>query len=406
MFQKKNLIINSDVCDTRKMKAEDYSGYESIVINGDIVIVSPSSKGILARLPVVQNCDATIELEEDEDIGVNVINGSGEITPKTVMRPHTIMVVNGSLHVEPGAEKVLESCERIVVNGTIEIPKSLEGFLDKIHVNGILKSYPDGCIMLKDELLIDRIFPLRAEQGACYHVSETVIISDKTVDLGKLAEKQVRFITPQVILPECMVEDSVALFDIQTEYVVIPDGLELVYGDAVLDEKLIREKGGNLFVCGDLEADREADMEQLAAKIGKLVVTGCVAVTRAQKDAFMRLGAAYNELEVVRGGRVLSDKVKVKVDQALIDSSPEGIEICDVVKVVIAEEVAAETILQKLSLHHCASVICSEEQENAVSLISEDVANIGREGDEEKPVAGIFSKMKDAKIINAENYVL
>ena len=28
MFNKKNYLLNCDVCDTRKMKEEDYSGYE------------------------------------------------------------------------------------------------------------------------------------------------------------------------------------------------------------------------------------------------------------------------------------------------------------------------------------------------------------------------------------------
>ena len=52
MFNKKNYLLNCDVCDTRKMKEEDYSGYEKMMINTDLVIVSPSSKSILNRLPL------------------------------------------------------------------------------------------------------------------------------------------------------------------------------------------------------------------------------------------------------------------------------------------------------------------------------------------------------------------
>ena len=47
MFDKKNYVLNCDICDARKMKEEDYNNYKNMIINADIVIVSTSSKSIL-----------------------------------------------------------------------------------------------------------------------------------------------------------------------------------------------------------------------------------------------------------------------------------------------------------------------------------------------------------------------
>ena len=181
----------------------------------------------------------------------------------------------------------------------------------------------------------------------------------------------------------------------------VPDGMKLIYGDAQLNDFLLHKHGGSLFVYGDLSADRTADMGTLAKEINRLEVTGTVTVTESQKEDFLKIGAVYKELKVVKGGRLLSDKLRVKVDQPLFDSCPDGIEICDVLKVVIDSDVKAETILEKLSLHDCARVVCSPEQESAVSAVSEDVGQLG-EGEE----LGLLDKLKSSKVANVESYVM
>ena len=49
MFNKKNFMLNCDVCDTRKMKEEDYSSYEKMMINAEVMIVNEASKSILNK---------------------------------------------------------------------------------------------------------------------------------------------------------------------------------------------------------------------------------------------------------------------------------------------------------------------------------------------------------------------
>ena len=74
MFNKKSYLLNCNVCDTRKIKEEDYSGYEKMMINANVVVVSASSKSVLNRLPVTINQDSTIEIPDDIDVEIKTIN--------------------------------------------------------------------------------------------------------------------------------------------------------------------------------------------------------------------------------------------------------------------------------------------------------------------------------------------
>ena len=213
MFNKKSYLLNCNVCDTRKIKEEDYSGYEKMMINANVVVVSASSKSVLNRLPVTINQDSTIEIPDDIDVEIKTINGSYEITGTTAVQDHTLLIVNGSLNIHSGTEGVLEKYEKINVNGSVRCPKSLEGYLAKLSANGSVSIYPDDCVILDSTFIVDKYFPLRVKEGKKYYVESKVIIQDKTVDLEKLVQKKVQFITEQLIVPEEMVESCVELFD-------------------------------------------------------------------------------------------------------------------------------------------------------------------------------------------------
>ena len=163
MFNKKNYLLNCDVCDTRKIKEEDYSGYEKMLINADVVVVGAASKSVLNRLPVTINQDCTIEIPDDMDVDLKTINGSYEITETTAVQEHTLLIVNGSLNIHPGTEETLKKYEKIHVNGSVRCPKSLEGYLTKLSANGSVSTYPDDCVILDDTFIVDKYFPMRAK---------------------------------------------------------------------------------------------------------------------------------------------------------------------------------------------------------------------------------------------------
>lgn len=407
MFNKKNYLLNCDVCDTRKIKEEDYSGYEKMMINADVVVVSASSKSILNRLPVTINQDCTIEIPDDIDVELKTINGSYEISGSTVVQEHTLLIVNGSLNIHPGTEEALKRYEKIHVNGSVRCPKSLESYLSKLSANGSVSIYPDDCDILDNTFILDKYFPIRAKEGKKYYVKNKVVISDKSVDLEKLVQKKVQFITEQLIVPEELVELCVDLFDEKVNFVVIPTGMALHYGDAVLNEQLPEKEGNSIYVYGNLKVPEDVNMEGVANAITKLVVKGNVVLRKAQEDSFKKLNIEYNQLEFKWEGRIIENKPSARVDKTLLDSSPDKVLVRNAATIKIASDVTPELILDRLMIENCAKVSCNEEQESAIAAIAQNVAKIGESSGEELP--GMMDGIKDlisTKMVNADSYVM
>lgn len=227
MFDKKNYVLNCDICDTRKMREEDYNHYKKMIINADIVIVSTASKSIINRLPVTINQDFTIEIADAVEAELKVISGSYEITDSMAVWEHTLLIVNGDLNIHSGTKEILEKYEKIHVNGSVRCAESVSGYLTKLSSSNSVAIYPDDCMILNDTFIIDKYFPLRAKEGSKYYVKDKVIIQDKSIDLQKLAEKNIQFVTDQLIIPEEMVESCIELFDEKVEFVIIPAGMTL-----------------------------------------------------------------------------------------------------------------------------------------------------------------------------------
>ena len=409
MFEKKNFLLNCDVCDTRKMKEEDYSSYEKMIINADIIIVNENSKSILNRLPLTMNHGKMLEVSDDIEFSLKLINGPCEIDENSAMENHTILTVNGPLLIHPSTEDIMKKYEYILVNGPVKYPKSMKGYLNNISVNGPISAYPDDCIILEKSFTIDKYFPLRAKEGSKYYAEKLVAIADTDVDILKLVQKNVQFITKRLIVPECKIEDCVPLFDEQTEFVVVPEGMKLIMGDVTLNEDVIQKNGGLLFVYGNLKLDENADTVGLCEMVKKLIVKGTVKVLKNQKDDFLKLDVEYDKLKVYKNTRNLSNVPQVKLDNQLFDNSPEGIHITNVATINIDKDVLPATILDKLTIENCATVICDESQESAVSAIAKNVAKIGHSKadilTDTNPLQA-FKDLATTKTVNADSYIM
>ena len=407
MFNQKNYLLNCDVCDTRKMKEEDYSGYEKMMINTDLVIVSPSSKSILNRLPLTLNHDCTMEFEDDAKIELQAINGSYEITGTTAVHEHTLLSVNGDLTIYPGTEESLQKYERIHVNGSVTCPKSLEGCLTKLSANGSVSVYPDDCVILDDTFIVDKYFPLRAREGRKYYVKDMVIVQDKSAHMEKLVQKNVQFITRQLIVPEEMAEACVELFDEKAEFTVTPAGMTLHYGDAVLNEQLVEKDGDCIYVYGNLTIPDNANLRALSDSITKLTVKGNVTLKKNQAEDFKKLNAEYSELTFKWEGRLIENKISVKIDKTLLESSPDKVLVRSTAAAKIAPDITPELILDRLVIENCAKVYCSEEQESAVAAVSQNIAAIVKESSKElSEMSGGFDDLLSTKVINADSYIM
>ena len=106
------------------------------------------------------------------------------------------------------------------------------GLSDKLSASNSVSIYPDDCMILNDTFIVDKYFPLRAKEDNKYYVKDKVIIQDKSVDMQSQSKK-CPVVTEQLIIPEEMVESCIELFDEKVNFVVIPAGMALHYGDAV-----------------------------------------------------------------------------------------------------------------------------------------------------------------------------
>ncbi|MCM1050065.1 MAG: hypothetical protein NC433_16735 [Clostridiales bacterium] len=415
MEEKKKLVLNCEVCDTRKMNLENYSRYENIVLNTELMIVSEKSNSILSELPIMINSEKTIMLDEGVDICLKSVNGSYEISGNSGVKEHTVLMVNGSLFVHSGTEEVLKKYEEIMVNGSVSYPKSLEGFMNKLSVNGSTDIYPDDCVILDSEFTIDKYFPLRAKEGSRYYVEDLVIVKDSDVDIKKLVQKNVHFFTDALLVPECKVEECVPLFDESVEFIVVPDGMKLIYDDVSLNEDFVRSEGGKLFIYGDVNIDAGVDMGRLSGCVEKLIIKGTVSLWAAQEAEFKSLDVEYDDIEIVTNSLKIKNVPRARIDAKLFENADDGIEVKNVASLKLKEDVTPEMILEKLKIKNCATVKCSEEQESAVASVAENVATISTGEDDEGSdgiggvIGGIFGKIKDlanVKFVNAENYIM
>lgn len=407
MFDKKNYVLNCDICDARKMKEEDYNNYKNMIINADIVIVSTSSKSILNRLPVTINQDYTIEIADDVETELKVINGSYEITDSMVVQEHTLLIVNGALNIHSGTKEILEKYEKIHVNGSVRCAESISGYLTKLSASNSVSIYPDDCMILNDTFIVDKYFPLRAKEDNKYYVKDKVIIQDKSVDMQKLVEKNVRFVTEQLIIPEEMVESCIELFDEKVNFVVIPAGMALHYGDAVLNEELLKKEGDSIYVYGNLKVPEDVKLDTLDDWISKLMVKETVVLMKNQEASFKKLNVDYQRLEFEWEGRIIENKPNISIDKILLENSSDQVLVRNIATVKIAQDVTPELILNYLRIQNCAQVLCNEEQKSVIVAISQNVAQIGEADGEELPGKNIgIQDLLFAKVINADSYIL
>lgn len=405
------LMINCASCDARRIREENYAQYEAITINCAFVLTSPEGKAVMNKLPFELNCANVIEVEEDVDF--RVINGRSEIrSGDTIPDQKYYMMVNGSLTIGPDTQKHLEKCVGMTVNGSLTCPDSIYPSLTGVTVNGSTNCYPDGAIVLKRNAVIDKLFALRAK-NSLYWAGKRMIMVDPELDAQILKTKGASFCSKEVIVAQSKVEALLELIDETAEIIIVPDGTAVVLDDVTLDEATLHRYGKKLYVIGDVKVPGNAHaLEELEY----LNVRGDAKVPREHKEKFLEiLTEISGEVKTAKpNGATLKDKTVVKVTKWMLDRQPLGIDVidCDIVK--IADDIPKELIVERLHIQDCDIVKCSEEQEDAVTMICDDVDQIGGAGGEDemgvgdtvKAALGGIKGALDAKVINAAEYVL
>lgn len=380
MENNKNLKINSAVCDVRNVTEELLSTYGEVEINAACIITSTEVQALLGKYKAKLNCAATATLSGN--IGVSTINGPMTIAPGQVMPEEKIyLIVNGPLEILPGCEEVMKNYVGMTLNGPVTCPESMAGLLSSFNINGPVRTYPDGSIVLKNTTVLSRVFYLRAKQDALYYAAGRIIALAPDIDFTKLAEKNVRFITKRLLVSESLAETAVPLFDEKADIVILPDGCAYVDDDAELNETLLKRYGGKLYINGDLNIT--SDSTPLLDQVSFLRVNGDLLASRNLKDQVLAMDWEYNALYVV-GSVLISGHARAEISAAMLEDAEDGLSAVNCAHVSISADVSSELLREKLvSIISCASVSCtSKEQLDVVALLARDVASLSLDGQE------------------------
>ena len=405
----KKMVINCANCDARKVTEETLAAYESVIINAATVAVSPEGKELLNRYGVTMNCANVLEL--DADVELCTINGSARIESGDCVSGRKYLTVNGSLEIGANTQQVLEQYVGIQVNGSVTCPESVSAALGKLKVNGSTTCYPDGAIILKRTAVIDKLFALRAKQSL-YWSPKRMLMVDPLLEPAKLAAKGCTFSAKEVILAESKVEEMIAMIDEKAEIIIVPDGTAVITDDVELNDLTLKKYGTKLYVLGNLTVneDSAAALEEMEY----LNVRGDARVTAELKVLLMeKLTEISGKIEVPKQhkGRLIAEKLNVRVTRWLLEKETEGLRLEECVNVTIDEDVPKDLILEKLSISEAVFVKCSKEQEDAVAAICEEVVSIGEGGetglgDMIKGAIGGIGDLLNTKMVNAADYVL
>jgi len=407
----KKLMINCATCDARNVQEENYQHYEQIVINCATVLTSPGAKAMMNKLPFTLNCANVLEVEGTVDF--RTINGSGEIRSSDgIPASKYYMLVNGALTIGPDTQEQLAQCVGMTINGSLTCPESIYAILKGVNVNGSTTCYPDGAIVLKRNAVIDKLFTLRAK-NSLYWSGRRMIMVDPQLDTEKLNARGVTFSTREVIIAQSKVEALIDRIDEKAEIVIVPDGTAVVLDDITLEEDVLRRYGKQLYVIGDVTVPEDAEV---LSELTYLNVRGDIKVPQEHKGKLLEVLTEISGLVKVAKpkGAVLEDKPFVKITRWMLEQQPAGIEVRDCAVVKIADDIPKELMVERLRIEDCAVVKCSEEQEDAVSMICTEVAQIGNAESEDgmgiggmiKDVLGGIRGTLDTKVINAAEYVL
>lgn len=403
-MEKKELIINADVCDTRTAIKEVLNQYESISINADCIIMSNASKIILAEYPVSVNADEIMMMEDaDETIDVICENGNCVLNGETSFRNKVLLTVNGNLTIEKDSEKALANIVKIIVNGNAEYPSTLQN-LPPILVNGSQKAYPGDAVKLKSTFLLDKIFLLRCRSQK-YYVEKEVIITDETLDIESLLQKGVQFITKRGLLAEKLFEKAALLFDEDVELELIPEGY-YYSKEKNLTKELLSKSGGKIYIDGNFTLGSE-DEEKLQDIF--LIVRGKLYADETLAEKFPVGRIKYEKLIIVKKGAVtIEGRGKFDLTKDMLLDNPKGITVIGCGKVTLDAEIPNQELKDKVKIMGCGHVMCSKEQKSTVEILAEGCGRIKayEEENEEKEDAAQTESDQTQAVINCDFYKL
>ncbi len=402
----KNKIINTAICDARSISEESLRGFESIIINTSVLIIGEHTKELLNRYPISVNARTVMEMPNELGVAVKSINGQGEIGPDT-KGEGAFLMVNGKLTIMNDTQEAIKSYYRIMVNGMVIMPESFRGQFENIEMNGTAEYYPDGATVLKANTEIDNLFISRAE-NSFYYSFGTMFFLDTGIDITKIIENKMRFGAKRIVITESLLDKLSSLFSEKTELKCVPDGTRLINDDIELKPATIKNYGAKLYICGNVSIHEAGTLSSLEV----MFVDGTISVDKDLEDIIESIECEYKKLNIIDPDvGYFSGRNIIKIGVSILKRYPNGVHVEDCARVYLAEELSPDAIMEKIHITDCAMVICTKEQEEAVTIAAEDVAMIRVSGENRidelgEPLFPVVDNQSDTQVINAVEYSL
>lgn len=369
-MENKKLVINCAVCNATSVTDDSLAGYSEIKINTGLLAVSNDGMAVLAKHSVSMNCGSVARIRADADIVVK--NGKYTISSGAVPSKPVCLVINGALTIEPETEDVIAGYAAIYVNGRLLCPRSMEGSIAGITVNGSIVIYPDGAVVLP-ELTLDNSFTLRAKDRL-YFVRSKIIALDEKLNVEKLISTGARFEAKEALVSEALIERLAPLFDDNTKLTILPAGTVYMDDNTVLTDRLLKKYGGRLYIDGNLLIEKAPTL-----KIEYLNVSDSLIMPEDMDIGDIDL--KYDELVLFKG-KLITDKAKALILPDMLTG--DGVTVTDCATVTVDENISPDAIISGLRINDCASVVCSDKQRAAIEEVSDNVANVSIRGEETK----------------------
>ena len=397
----KKLKINAGYLDVTELTPEKLAAYDSIKINGGVLILNPTARELLAEKGASLNMGIYFDVPDKAHVMSS--NGRTDITAETVVPENCVLLCNGALHLHPGSAGAVAAYAGLLVNGRVILPESMRGALSRITLNGDTLVYPDDARFVSGDITVDRRFARQVDSGAYLFTGDDAFLTDPAVDAAALLDKNV-VVHAQKAYVSQEIADGDMLFDMQTEVVPIPAGYAFVRAESQLrmDAAVVARYGKKLFVLGDVRA--EADDKDSLDALESLIVYGNAQIAQPLLPVWNARCQRVDSLSFIDNSRLISKLPEAIISRELLEACEHGLSLEECELVTVLGDMEPALLAEKVKrLTGCAACVCTEAQQSVLQLVAADTNFIRQRPEADAPDQ---PEISDCIQINAGFYKL
>lgn len=366
----KKLRINVGTLDLTELTSEKLAAYDSVEINGGVLLLTPSARKLLAEKGASLNMGMYFDVPDNARVMTS--NGSSHIAADSIVPENCVLMCNGSLHLHPGSADAVAAYAVLLVQGRVILPESMRGALSHITHNGSTLVYPDDAQYVSGNITVDRRFSRQAGSGAYLFTGDDAFLTDPAVDVSALLDKNVVIHAQKAYVSE-EIADGDMLFDMQTEIVPVPAGYAFVRAETplLIDATTAARWGKKLFVVGSVRAEA-ASADGLNA-LESLFVCGDAEVDEELLPSWNARCLRADNLSVIDNSRIVSELPEAIISREILEACDHGLSLEECRLVTVLPDVEPALLAEKVKrLSECAACVCTEAQQAVLQLVAVD----------------------------------